>query len=65
MMIIQSQLMVLHTSNLLLIIRCFTKYIIEIENESALLDQLNARTLTDQSIFLFNSIKECIVYDKN
>ena len=35
--------MALQTSNLLLLIRCFTKYIIEIENESALLEQLNVK----------------------
>ena len=34
----------LQTTNALLIIRCFTKYIIEIENETALLDQLNAKS---------------------
>ena len=35
--------MALQTYNLLLLIRCFTKYIIEIENESALLEQLNVK----------------------
>jgi hypothetical protein len=35
--------MALQTSNILLIIRCFTKYIIEIENENALMEQLNTK----------------------
>ena len=35
--------MALQTSNILLIIRCFTKYIIEIENENALMEQLNVK----------------------
>lgn len=33
----------MQTANALLLIRCFTKYIIEIENERALLEQLNAK----------------------
>ena len=46
--------MTLQTANLLLLIRCFTKYIIEIENENALLEQLNftplsAKNQTDAS----------------
>lgn len=32
----------MQTSNGLLLIRCFTKYIIEIENECALLEQINS-----------------------
>lgn len=40
---LSSHLMALQTANALLIIRSFTKYIIEIENESALLEQLNAK----------------------
>lgn len=35
--------MVLQTSNALFIIRCLTKYMIEIENETILLDQMNFR----------------------
>jgi hypothetical protein len=35
--------MALQTSNILLIIRCFTKYIIEIENENALMEQMNVK----------------------
>jgi hypothetical protein len=38
--------MALQTSNILLIIRCFTKYIIEIENENALMEQLNTKNST-------------------
>lgn len=38
--------MTLQTANALLIIRCFTKYIIEIETESALLEQINAKSLS-------------------
>ena len=45
-MALSSHLMALQTANALLIIRSFTKYIIEIENESALLEQLNARPST-------------------
>jgi len=41
MIYLKSQLITLQTSNLLLLIRCYTKYIIEIENETALLEQLN------------------------
>lgn len=37
--------MTLQTANSLLIIRCFTKYIIEIENETAFLEQINAKPL--------------------
>lgn len=33
--------MVLHTSNALFIIRCITKYLIEIENETVFLEQMN------------------------
>jgi hypothetical protein len=36
--------MVLQTTNALLLIRCFTKYIVEIENENALLEQLNNKS---------------------
>ena len=43
-----SQLITLQTSNLLLLIRCYTKYIIEIENETALLEQLNYNTLMNE-----------------
>ena len=38
-----SPLMILQTTNALLLIRCFTKYIVEIENENALLEQLNVK----------------------
>jgi hypothetical protein len=47
--------MALQTSNLLLLIRCFTKYIIEIENESALMEQLNVKSpksVTDGKNFI-------------
>ena len=40
---ILSYLMIMQTANALLLIRCFTKYIIEIENECALLEQINAK----------------------
>ncbi|RMZ94589.1 dymeclin isoform X1 [Brachionus plicatilis] len=40
---IDNKLMVLHTSNALFIIRCITKYMIEIENEAVLLEQINFR----------------------
>ena len=33
----------MQTANMLLIIRCYTKFIIEIENEEALLEQLNVK----------------------
>lgn len=33
--------MTLQTANGLMLIRCYTKYLIEIENESALLEQMN------------------------
>lgn len=39
--------MTLQTSNALLIIRSFTKYIIEIENETALLEQMNHKPQLD------------------
>jgi len=38
-----NQLMSLQTANALLLIRCYTKYLIEIENEAALLEQINFR----------------------
>jgi hypothetical protein len=41
--------MTLQTGNALLLIRCFTKYIIEIENEAALLEQLNIKHTSPQS----------------
>lgn len=44
-----SPLMVLQTTNALLLIRCFTKYIVEIENENALLEQLNAKSYDSSS----------------
>lgn len=37
--------MTLQTSNALLLIRCFTKYLIEIENEAALLEQINFKPI--------------------
>jgi hypothetical protein len=36
--------MTLQTGNALLLIRCFTKYMIEIENETALLEQLQIKS---------------------
>ena len=39
----------MQTTNALLIIRCFTKYIIEIESENSLLDQLNTRRNSSES----------------
>jgi len=56
--------MALQTSNLLLLIRCFTKYIIEIENESALMEQLNVKSpksVTDGKNFI-SLIFVCIYY---
>jgi hypothetical protein len=41
--------MTLQTSNALLLIRCFTKYIIEIENESTLLEQINSNAFNNSS----------------
>ena len=41
--------MTLQTANALLIIRCFTKYIIEIDTEVALLEQINAKPLNLES----------------
>lgn len=38
-----NNLMTTQTANALLLIRCFTKYLIEIENECALLEQINSK----------------------
>jgi len=42
--------MILQTSNALLLIRCFTKYIIEIENETSLLEQINSTSIKENDI---------------
>lgn len=53
--------MTLQTTNAVMLIRCFTKYLIEIENEAALLEQINFKaisSLTDSqapSMYLINS----------
>lgn len=54
--------MTLQTANALLIIRCFTKYIIEIDTESALLEQINAKPINLESNGNLISIKK---YYKN
>ncbi len=41
--------MTMQTANALFIIRCFTKYIIQIENESALLEQINRKPCLSDS----------------
>lgn len=51
--------MSLQTANALLLIRCYTKYLIEIENEAALLEQINFRhvpTVSDVQPSKFKSI---------
>jgi hypothetical protein len=40
----------MQTTNALFIIRCFTKYLIEIENEAAFLEQLNSHGESKQPI---------------
>lgn len=37
--------MILQSTNALLLVRCFTKYIIEIENECALIEQINSHQM--------------------
>lgn len=38
--------MTLQTTNAVMLIRCFTKYLIEIENEAALLEQINFKAVS-------------------
>ena len=37
--------MISQTTNAIFLVRCFTKYIIEIENESALIEQINSHQI--------------------
>lgn len=53
--------MTLQTANALLIIRCFTKYIIEIDTESALLEQINAKPINLESNGNLISINKNII----
>jgi hypothetical protein len=50
--------MALQTGNALFLIRCFTKHIIEIENETALLEQLNFKFQENQETHRTNNENE-------